>query len=385
MRAHAKLSPSAASRWLECTAAPAAEAGFKEEYSEYAAEGTFAHELAELETRYAIGTLSSADYSVQFKMKSTNEFYSQEMLDHVQEYSTYIKEKVASLEGSDPVVELEVRLDLQAWVPEGFGTADCIIVAEGHLWVIDFKYGKGVAVEAEDNPQMKLYALGAFAKYLPLYDIDQIHTVIIQPRLGGVSEAEISDQDLMAWGSHVVAPRAKKAYEGNGEYKPGESTCRFCKAAGSCKARADYFIDLFDDAETKGLMTAEETADYLRRAAGVKDWVESMKETVFNALMAGEEIAGWKLVEGKSNRKYSDENEVYRRLKAKRFRTQDLYEKKILGIGKMEKLVGKKKLQEICGDLIVKPKGAPTLAPADDNRPEWKPEDGVLEAFDEGE
>ena len=161
MRAHAKLSPSAASRWLECTAAPAAEAGFNEEYSEYAAEGTFAHELAELETRYAIGTLSDADYSVQFKMKSTNEFYSQEMLDHVQEYSAYIKEKVASLEGSDPVVELEVRLDLQAWVPEGFGTADCIIVAEGHLWVIDFKYGKGVAVEAEDNPQMKLYALGA--------------------------------------------------------------------------------------------------------------------------------------------------------------------------------------------------------------------------------
>lgn len=385
MTKHAKLSPSAASRWLECTMAPTVEANFPETYSTYAAEGTFAHLMAELETAYALSMITEAQYNVRKARGMKNEFYNEELQDHALEYAAYVKEKVADLADQAAHVELEAKLDLTQWIPEGYGTADCIIMADDVLHVIDFKYGKGVKVEAEGNRQMMIYALGALAYMQTVYDVEKVIMVIIQPRLGGVSEAEIAASDLLSWGEEFLAPTAQIAFEGTGEYCPGENTCKFCRAAGSCKARADYFVSLFDEASTSGLLTPEQTAVYLARAQGMTDWLKAMEDTVFSALMSGKSIEGFKLVEGRSVRKYTDEEEIAKRLKAKKYKAADIFEKKLLGISKMEKLVGKKKLAEIIGDLIVKPKGAPTLAPENDKRPAIHPEEEIMEAFDEGE
>lgn len=376
MTAHAKLSPSAASRWMRCTMAPTLEAGLPDEASAYAAEGTQAHELAEFCARTSVGLSwggkppAAAD---------------QEMQDAADEYAAFIRETFLKLkdEGADPHIETELRLDLTDWIPEGFGTADCLIVADGTLHVIDFKYGKGVKVDAEGNRQMSIYALGALHWAQMVYDIDVVRMVIVQPRLGGISEWAQTADALLAWGEDVLKPAARKAFDGTGEFCPGEDTCRFCKASGSCRAQADHFLTLFDDNPAPDLLTTKEAGELLQRAAGMDEWLKGLKGMVFGALMDGEPVTGWKLVEGRSTRKYTDEDEIAKRLRKAKYKVSEIYEKKLLGISKMEKLLGKRQMGDLIGDLIEKPRGSAQLAPASDKRPEFSPQEQIMEAFDD--
>lgn len=375
-RKHALLSPSAASRWMECTAAPGLEADLTEKPSPYAQEGTRAHALAEYEARLAVGLETP---------ETPPEADDAEMQDAAKFYAAYVKEAYLAAKETcaDAVIEMETRLDLTNWIPEGFGTADCLIVADGTLHVIDFKYGKGVQVDAAGNKQMQIYALGALHWAGLLYDIDNVEMTIIQPRINANSTASLPADALLLWGAKKLAPAAQKAFTGEGaRFSPGEDTCRFCKAAGSCKARADYFVALFDENKDATLSPAE-AGDVLSRAAGMKDWLQALEETVKDACLAGANIPGWKIVEGRTRRQYTDEAEIEKRLRAKKYKVSEIYEKKLLGITKMEKLIGKKQMEEIIGDLIEKPQGAPTLVPEDDKRPAWDPETETLQAFDE--
>lgn len=376
MRGHAKLSPSAAARWMSCTAAPILEATLPENNSPFAQEGSQAHALAEYYAREAVG-LPLPEQKPEAK--------DEEMIDAAEMYATFIKETFLQAKETcvDAIIETETRLDLTAWIPDGFGTADCLIVADGTLYVIDFKYGKGVLVEAENNQQMMIYALGALGWADMLYNIDKVRMVIIQPRLSGISQAELDAEALWIWGEDVLAPTAQIAFEGLGEFKPTEDACRFCKANGHCQAQADHFVALFDNNEDIGLLSETDAGEILQKAAGMKDWLASLEATVKDACLAGKEIPGWKLVEGRTRRQYTDEAEIEKRLRAKKYKVSEIFEKKLLGITKMEKLLGKKTMGELLGDLIEKPQGAPTLVPESDKRPAWSPEEETLAAFDE--
>lgn len=386
MKKHAKLSPSAAHRWLSCTAAPTMEARYEDTQSGYAEEGTFAHELAELCTRYALEMITRRQYSARLNKMKSNEYYSPEMQEHCETYAFYIKEKLLQIRETcpDAFAELEVRLDLTSIIPESFGTADCIIIAEPEIWVIDFKYGKGVKVEAEGNQQMEIYALGAMAKYKALYDIRSIGMAIVQPRLGGISEAMIDAGALRAWASIEIIPQAKEAFEGPGHFRPSEEACRFCKARQDCKARADYYVSLFEDDPDVGLLMPEEAGKLLEKAAGMKDWLKDLEAKVTESLFAGTPVPGWKLVAGRSNRMFTDEEKVAAILREETDLTEaEIFKVKLAGITQFEKLLGARKVAELLGNLIMKPEGAPVLASADDKRPEIKPANEVIDAFNE--
>lgn len=388
MGEHARLSPSSASRWLCCTASPTMEAKYPsgDSSTTYAEEGTFAHSLAELCTRYALGEITKRTYNARLKKMAKNDFYNAEMQDACEEYATYIKEKYFELkeECPDAFVELEVKLDLSNIIPEGFGTADCIIVAEPKIWIVDFKYGKGVKVEAEGNVQMEIYGLGVMERYESLYHIRQVGMTIVQPRLGGISETEINADALRAWGVIHIKPVAQIAYFGPGYFRPSESNCRFCKAKQDCKARADHFLRLFDESGDADLLTPDEAGRILEQAAGIEEWIKDIKEKVTSTLFAGTPVQGWKLVEGKSNRKFSDENKVAEILQ---FETDldpsEIWTAKLAGITALEKNLGKKKFEELLGKYVIKPEGKPTLASADDKRPEVFPAQQIVDAFDE--
>lgn len=386
MTAHAKLSPSAAHRWLKCTASPLIESQYPNESTSYAQEGTFAHSVAEICARYAVRSISKIEYEKSIGELSENPLWSSEMLEYCEEYATYIKEKLYELRKScpDAFVEFEVTLDLSDFIPEGFGTADCVIIAEPKIQIIDFKYGKGVAVEAEGNLQMEIYALGACAQYEDLFDIKEIGMSIVQPRLGGISEAHMDRDQLRAWANVAIIPKAKEAFEGPGEFRPGEEICKFCKARKDCAARANYYANLFNDNPLESVMTAEDAGKLLEKAAGMDDWLEDLKAKVIGSLLEGDPVPGWKLVEGRSMRKYADEDKVAEILKTKaRLKASEIYTKKLITITNAEKLIGKKKFAELLGDLIIKPEGAPTLAPASDKRPEIFPAEQIVKAFDE--
>ena len=386
MGAHAKLSPSSAHRWLHCTASPTLEAQYDVSTSEYAAEGTFAHSLAELYTSYGLGLITKKAYTSRLNKMKKDDFFNQEMSEAADDYAMYIKEQLIKMQETcpDAFAELEVRLDLTDFIPEGFGTADCVIIAEPEMYVIDFKYGKGVKVDAEGNPQMEIYALGALAKYGALYDIQTVNMTIVQPRLGGISEYQMDASALKAWALIHIIPFAKEAYEGPGRFDPSEETCRFCRARHDCKARADYYVSLFDDSPDIELLTPEEAGKILQEAAGMKEWLKDLEAKVTGCLYGGTPVKGWKLVAGRSNRIFTDEDAVIDVLRAKADLTEDqIWTKKLAGITQYEKLLGKKVFNELLGDYVVKPEGKPTLAPADDKRPEVFPADSIVNAFDE--
>lgn len=386
MKAHAKLSPSAAHRWLSCTASPTLEAEYEATTSEYAEEGTFAHSLAELCTSYALGKIRGRTYNARLAKMKQNGFFNQEMMDAAEEYAGYIKETYLSISKDcpDAVVELETRLDLTDFIPESFGTADCIIVGEPNMWVIDFKYGKGVKVEAEGNPQMEIYALGAMSKYGALYDIQTVNMTIVQPRLGGISSYGMDAAALKAWASIHIIPLAKEAFEGPGHFRPSDEACKFCRAKQDCKARADYYVSLFDDNPVDGMLTPEEAGRLLEKADGMKEWLEDLKAKVTGCLFEGTPVPGWKLVEGRSNRQFTDEDMIAQILRDETDLDPDeIYNIKLAGITQYEKLLGKKKVNELLGEYIIKPEGRPQLAPASDKRPEIFPADQIVSAFDE--
>lgn len=385
MAKHALLSASGAHRWLECTPSAQLELQFPQSTSEYAEEGTAAHELCELTARYWLGEISEAEYENQRDELAKGKYYNAEMQECANDYAKFVAEKTAAARETceDAFTALEVRVDFSKYVKDGFGTGDCIIVSDNVLEIIDFKYGKGVRVEAAGNPQMKLYALGAYLEYNTLFDIDSVRMTIFQPRLSGVqSSDEITVKELLEWAEKYVKPRAKLAYKGEGEFAPSEEVCKFCRAKAQCKARADKNLELFNEAPDVLLLTPEDAGKILEQAGDIQSWLADLESLVSSTLLAGQPVEGWKMVEGRSNRRFTDELKVVAAMKAAGYDESLLYERKLITLTQMEKDFGKKAVAETLGELIVKPQGKPTLAPAKDKRPEFRLEEQLLAEFD---
>lgn len=382
---HAILSASGAHRWLECTPSAQLEQQFPPSTSEYAEEGTAAHELAELTARYFLGEISETEFEAKRDELAKGPYYTAEMQECANDYARLVLQKfeAACETCPDAFVELEVKVDFSKYVKDGFGTADCVIVADNLLEIIDFKYGKGVRVEAAGNPQMRLYALGAYLKYNTLFDFERVCKTIFQPRLSGVqSSSELTVKELTTWADKVVKPRAKLAYKGEGEFKPSEDVCKFCRAKAQCRARTEKNLSLFDESPDPLLITPGEAGEILAKAADIQGWLSDLEALVSSTLLAGQPVAGWKMVEGRSNRKFADEAKVIEAMKAAGYDEATLFERRLITLTQMEKDFGKKAVGEVLGELIVKPQGKPTLAPETDKRPEYKPEDQLLAEFD---
>lgn len=373
MAAHAILSASGAYRWLKCTPSAQLERQFPDEKSEYAAEGSFAHAFAELKLERYLQRVKSKAYHKRLKELEADSFYSKELVDYVESYTSFAAERIseAQLRSIDAVVLLEQRLDFSAWVTGGFGTGDLVIIADGTMEVIDLKYGKGVPVSAKNNPQMRLYGLGALSQFDCLYDIHTVRMTICQPRLDNISTEEMTVDELTKWAEEYLRPRAELAMAGQGEFVAGEH-CRFCRARATCRARADYNLEPAKyDFQEPFLLTVEEIADVLARAAELVAWAKDIQDYALDqALNHGIKFPGWKLVEGRSNRKYADEEAAAKALMAAGYAEDTIYQKVLLGITAMEKTIGKKRFDELLKDLVIKPPGKPTLAPESDKRPE---------------
>jgi len=372
-RKHAVLSASGAYRWLACPPSARLEEQFEETTSTYAEEGTLAHGIAEQKLRFLLKQISAQDYAQALQIFEKNEFYSASMLDYIETYASIVMKKVneAKARSADAVVLLEQKLDFSDWVPEGFGTGDVVIISDGVLEIIDLKYGKGVPVAAEDNAQMRLYALGALATFDSLYDIKIIRMTIVQPRLDSVSSDEITAEMLYWWADTELIKRAQLAWEGKGEFQAGEH-CQFCRARFNCRARAEANLELAKmDFRKPELLTDEEIGEVLKQADELKAWVSDVFDyALVQARDHGKKFKGWKLVEGRSVRKYADEEAVAKTLLEAGYKEEQIYEKKLWGITAMEKLLGKTLFNELLGGLVVKPTGKPTLVPETDKRPE---------------
>lgn len=365
---HAKHSPSHASIWGTCTAAPSLEAGIPDKGSSYAAEGTLAHAIAELKVLKKFTPMSLTEYKNKLGALKADPLYQPEMDGYTDQYVDEIV-KICHAFPSKPYVVAEKRLDMGHIVPDCFGTADCIVLYGSILHVFDFKYGKGVPVSAEKNPQMRLYALGAVKEYSMLGDITLVCTHIIQPRLDHYESEMLSIDVLNAWGDEL-GRRVSEALITGGSFVPGEH-CRFCKAKSICRARAEALLTLEEPkarTEQGETLTDAEIGDVLRRAIALENWVKGLEEYAQDKLLQGGEIPGWKLVEGRSVRTITDTDKAFGVLTSSGYDSDLLYERKPLGLTALEKLCGKKKLTELIGSYITKPAGKPTLAPESDKR-----------------
>jgi hypothetical protein len=313
-------------------------------------------------------------------------FYSIGLEGHVDTYLELVWERYNALkvEGFDPVIFIEQRVDFSNIVPEGFGTCDCVIIGDGGrvLEIIDLKFGKGVPVFAESNTQMMLYALGALNEFGCVYEPSMVRMTICQPRLDNVSTSEISVDELIIFGESYIKPRAQMAWAGEGEFVPGEH-CRFCRVKATCRARAEMALELTKyDFKQPELLEVGEIAVILEQADELRKWAEDIQEYAFaEAHYHGVKFPGWKLVEGRSNRKYTNPAAVVEKLKSAGFDEEKLFEKEILGITAMEKVVTKKLFDELLADLVVKPAGKPTLVPESDKRPELNSNANAAEDF----
>ncbi len=367
-REHALLSASGAQKWLNCPPSARLEDSLPEETSPYAEEGRMAHAVAELLVRSCIENTSKADFQARLKQLQQHPLYQPEMLEHGENYLDYIKSLIHAF-SAPPHVAVEKRLDYSAYVPEGFGTGDCLILGGSVLHIVDYKYGQGKPVDAEDNPQMKLYALGAIAAYEMLYAVDTVRMTIFQPRLGIVSEWETSVADLRAWGESIK-PVAQLAYKGEGEFCPGPWCDNgFCKARYTCRARSGVLtaVEAFGKKEP-ALLTPEEVGAALEKGRELAAWVNALEEYALAQCLAGNEIPGWKAVEGRSNRQFSDVDAAFAVLKAAGYDEALLYERRPIPLTAVEKLTGKKQFEELLGSYVIKPPGKPTLVPASDRR-----------------
>ncbi|MBU5426155.1 DUF2800 domain-containing protein [Tissierella pigra] len=362
MSKHAILSASGAHRWMNCTPSARLEQEFDDNSGEAAAEGTAAHALSEHKLRKALKMRSK---------KPVSPYDSDEMDNYTDGYVEFVLEVIEQAKQicSDPLILIEQRLDFSKYVPEGFGTGDCLIIADGTLHIIDFKYGQGVLVSAEDNPQMKLYALGALDLFDGIYDIEMVSMTIYQPRRENVSTSTVSKENLYQWAEEVLKPKAELAFNGDGNFCPGE-WCQFCRAAVKCRARAEAKMKLatFEFA-LPPLLSDEEIADILSSIGDLTNWAnEIIAYATDEAVNHGKKWPGFKVVEGRSNRKYKDEEAVAEAAKNAGYR--DIYKQSLITITEMEKLMGKSKFNEVLGGLVIKPPGKPTLVPVSDKRPE---------------
>lgn len=374
---HALLSASSAARWLNCPPSARLTENMPDIESVYAKEGTLAHEMCEVKLSGFMTPIPKRTITTKLNKLKKNELYQPEMDRYTDAYVDYVKNLALSFD-SRPGMFVEKQVDYSNYAQDGFGTSDCIIVCGEDLHIIDFKYGKGVPVSAEDNPQMKLYALGAVNLYQMFYPIKKIHLSIIQPRLDNISEWEISLEDLLSWGESIK-PIARLAYDGKGEFKSGVH-CKFCKIASTCKKRAEENLQLAQYEFAKPVLIAKdgeptltdnEVGQVLNQAQDLKKWVEDLEKYALEAVLKGNKIDGWKAVEGKGSRSWSsDTEEIEHRLCSLGYPTELAYERKMLSVAQLEKVVGKEIFENFSG-LFQKSKGKPTLVSMDDKRPEY--------------
>ena len=358
---HALLSASSSDRWIHCPPSARLSETYEDKGSDYAAEGTDAHSLCEYKLKTALG-MEADDPTDNLG------WFNQEMEDCASGYAAYVLEQVETAKEScsDPVVLIEQRVDFSRWVEEGFGTADCIIIADGTLQVIDFKYGLGVLVSATENPQMMCYALGALELFDGIYDIDTVRMTIYQPRRDNLSTYELSRDDLHTWADDVLKPAADLAFAGDGNFLCGE-WCGFCKAKNACRARADANLELAKyDFKLPPLLTDKDVEDILSKIDDLVSWASDIKEYALTQAISGKQWSGFKLVEGRSNRRYINDAAVAAAVTKAGF---DPYEQKLLGITAMQKMLGKARFDEVLSGLVEKPQGKPTLVPESDKRP----------------
>ena len=374
MADHAVLSASGSHRWLNCTPSARLELEFENTGSEAAREGTAAHALCEHKLKRALHIRSR---------RPVSDYDSDEMEECTDAYAEFVMEQYEAAKQvcKDPVVLIEQRLDFSCYVPDGFGTGDCLIISDDRLHIIDFKYGMGVLVEAEDNPQMKLYALGALAVYDALYDIREVSMTIFQPRRENVSTWTVSVEDLKAWAENELKPRAKMAYDGEGEYLPGE-WCTFCRAAVRCRARAEEKLKLAQtEFRMPPLLTDAEIEEILAVLPDLTRWANEIAAYALDAaLNHGKEWNGFKVVEGRSVRKYRDEAAVAEAAKEAGYK--DIYRQSLIPLTEMQRLMGKDKFEEILGGLITKSPGRPTLVPKSDRRPAMNVSNAINEFYE---
>lgn len=369
MTGHALLSASSAHRWLNCTRAPRIEEKLPDSGSLYAVEGSLAHAIAE---RMLKGQ--------PFNGLITDECFYPGMLPDLEAYTDYCREKLAGIKTKDPaaIMLVERKVDFSSYAPGGFGTADCIIIGDGALEIIDLKFGKGVEVRAEKNPQIMLYALGAINELSFIYDIKQVTMTIAQVRLGNISSYTLAPEELINWGESIK-PIADQAYAGEGNFNAGD-WCSFCRYRGYCKARAGYMTELYKPYAWGTSCTPEETAKILAITDNVTAWLADVQEATLNEALKGTKIPGFKVVEGRSNRKITDEEGLKKVLINAGFKSEDIMKKPALEtITTLEKLAGRKIFSELSAGYIEKPPGKPTLVPVSDKRPEYNSVDREFE------
>lgn len=367
---HALLSASGAHRWLHCTGSPLLEKDFPDSTSVYAQEGTLAHELCELKLMAYTGEITKRKLTSMKNKLMKSELWQPEMDSTSEAYLDYIKDITMSYTVK-PVILTEKKVDFSQYVPEGFGTADCLILAGDTLHVVDYKHGKGVVVDADHNPQMMLYALGAMSELSLLYRFKFVHMTIVQPRVNNISEFTMTADELIEWGEKVVKPKAEAAMSGKGEFEAGD-WCRFCRAKRQCKTRYESNDSLYPELSAQHdprLITLEELGKYLKRGKDMAAWLEDMKEYALSESLAGADVPGWKAVEGRGSRAFTDTDEAVDTLIKNGIDESVLYERRVLTLAQMEKAVGKKAFGEIVGNLVVKNPGKPTLVEESDKRP----------------
>lgn len=385
---HAILSPSAAHRWLHCTPAPRVEAEFPETTSEYAEEGRLAHSVCELAAKKKFTVMNNRTYNSRLKKLKADPKWDDEMLSTAATYVEHLTEHAMRFEHA-PYVALEVQVDITDYAPEAFGTCDCVMIGGDELIITDYKHGKGVPVSAQDNPQMLLYALGALKLYRPIYGdmIRRVSTYIDQPRLGSYDGASMTVEELLAWGESIK-PKAAAAFMGTGEFAPGE-WCRFCRAKAKCRARANQNTALEDfkdciplgrsipmqteyDAtgfKPSNCLTDEEIGALLVRAEGLVAWYNDLKEYALVACLNGKTIPGWKAVEGRSARAWTDQDAALEALMAGGVEEAIIYDRVPKTLAQLEKVIGKQRFGELVGGMITKSPGKPALAAESDKRP----------------
>lgn len=371
MGAHALLSASSAHRWIHCSPSARLEETVENTTSVFAEEGTFMHELGELKLSNYIGLIKESDYKKKLKVMHSSKFFNSEIEEAIETYVTFAIELIEATNQKckDPIILLEQRLDFSKYVEGGFGTGDLVIVADGTLEIVDLKGGKGVAVSAECNPQMQLYALGALILFDCLYDIETVRMTICQPRMDNISTYELSTDELISWAENVLKPAAQLAWNGEGEFYPREYTCKFCKAKATCRARVEKNLEIakFEFRQTS-LLSKDEITEILPQVDAISAWCKDVWAWAETKAIDGEKFEGFKIVEGRSNRTYSDEKAVIKKLTKAGYSEDEVFIKSLKGITALEKVLGKKAFSEILDGMIIKPIGKHTLVPESDKR-----------------
>lgn len=371
--AHALLSPSSASRWIACTPSARFEQQFPDSTSVFAEEGTLAHSLGELLIRNKLGEIKKASYKKLLEQIKSNELYEEAMFEYCDEYATFVMERFAEAQtrSKHAQIHLEIKLDLTKWVPNGFGTSDVIIVADDFMETIDLKYGKGVPVSVEENKQQMLYALGAIEAYEFLFDIHTVRMTVFQPRISNTASWETNITGLKLWAEDELTTRANMAHNGEGEFVPGPH-CGFCKGKAVCKALASFNLQLAKhEFADPNKLSDDDISDIMQKTKMFVNWIDAVNDYALDqAINHGKKWPGYKVVEGRSNRKYTDAEKIAEILLSKGFNADTIYNKKLLSITDMESELGKKIFTDLVGEYVIKPQGKPTLAPSTDKRPE---------------